>query len=246
MDHNADQLILPEILQQYDRLSHAGNFSAAGEFLRTVLARAQAANECSIQLTVLSEMMGLYRMAGDRERTLEAVEKGLALLETMDLADPVSGGTILINAATALQAIGMVPRALLLYRRAEEIYRDSLKSDDPLLAGLFNNMAAAYEKNGDRQTAEKLYLQALDILQQCGIKTDSAVTYINLAVLYAACDPELCQNCLDAANMLLDDPALARDSYYMHTCGKCIPVFRMLGREALADKFQSYLDRMQL
>ena len=236
MIHFDNSLFLPELLKEYDRLSHAGNFPAAGEFLRTILARAEAAGNRSVQLTILSEMMGLYRMAGDHANAIKAVDKGLTLLEKLDIADPVSGATILINAATALQAAGEVDRALPLYRQAENIYRAKLAADDPLQAGLFNNMAAAYGEKGDFESAEKCYFQALDILQNCEKNLDAAVTYVNLARLYAPRDEVMSGTFLDCAVSVLENPETLHDSYYIHTCGKCLPVLRMLGRNADADR----------
>ena len=180
--------------------------------------------------------MGLYRMAGDHANAINAVNKGLALLEKLALADPVSGATILINAATALQAAGEVDRSLPLYRQAENIYRANLSANDPLQAGLFNNMAAAYGEKGDFESAEKCYLQALDILQNCEKNPDAAVTYVNLAKLCSQRDRELSETFLDCAVSVLTNPAVPRDSYYIHTCGKCLPVLRMLGRNADADR----------
>ena len=62
---------------------------------------------------------------------------------------------------------------------------------------------------------------------------DLAVTYVNLAQLYDALDPEdeerIGQN-LDAALACLDAPEAERDGYYAHTCLKCAPAFGYFGR----------------
>ena len=237
--HTHDDLVHPrripmrEIIEECDRLFNAEQPFELGEHLRKWRAEAQAIGDREGELGILSELMGHYRMQGDRERGLAAVRDGFALLGKLGIGGSVSAGTILINGATALQSFGEIDEALEYYKAAFRCYGAHLDPNDWRFAGLLNNMAAAYAAKHDTRYAEAYYRKALDVLKACGNLMDAAVTHVNLAQMYAAesgpDDPRIAAE-LDLAEACFDAPEAVHDGYYAHTCRKCASAFGPLGR----------------
>ena len=237
---------LADVIRECDRLFNQEKTEELGEYLRFWRRRAAEAHDKKSELSLLSELMGHYRMNGDRDRGLAAVREGFALIDELGIGDTAGAGTIYLNGATALQAFGLAGDARKFYQTAERCYRKNLPADDPRFAGLFNNMATSYLDAGDASGAENCYLKALEILERTGNLMDSAVTCVNLAQLFDARDPEdpKIEEYLDRAMAFFDDPEAARDGYYAHTCRKCASAFGYFGRfmdeqelNARADRF---------
>ncbi|MBR2373328.1 MAG: tetratricopeptide repeat protein [Lentisphaeria bacterium] len=227
---SSKQISVEEIIAGCDRLFNSGKMDALGEHLRFWRNEAALCGDKAAELTVLSELMGHYRMMKDHDRGIEAVREGFALMRELNIGK-VAAGTILINGATALQSFGIVNEALEYYQEALACYRQELAPSDRRFAGLFNNMAAAFAANGDIKKAENHYLEALDILKNCGQIMDQAVTLVNLAQLYAANDPAdpMIKVSLECAMECFNDSGVPRDGYYAHTCSKCAAAFGELG-----------------
>ena len=233
MPHGNQQRRIPmqEVIQECDRLFNSEKMVELGEHLRKWREEARRIGDREAELGILSELMGHYRMQGDRERGLMAVRDGFALLGQLGIAGSVTAGTILINGATALQAFGDVDGALNYYKEAFRCYGAHLDPNDWRFAGLLNNMAAAYAAKHDVKYAEAYYRKALDVLKACGNLMDAAVTHVNLAQMYAAedrNDPRIASE-LELAVACFDDPAAIHDGYYAHTCRKCASAFGPLG-----------------
>ena len=235
---------MEEIIARCDELFNAEKTAELGELLRYWRSEAQKRRDRHGELGILSEMMGHYRMAKDPERGMEAIESGIALLRELGLSGTLPAGTILLNGATALQSFGKVPEALSFYAETARIYERHLDPADWRFAGLYNNMAAAYEAKGEFPLAEKCYLRALDVLKLCANNMDSAVTCLNLAQLYKTWhnDMELVENMLEIAMEFFNMPDQIHDGYYAHTCRKCASGFGALGRRDLEDELNKQAD----
>jgi tetratricopeptide (TPR) repeat protein len=230
---NCKRIDLAAVIGECDRLFNSNDPQALGEHLRYWRKQAAQAGDLESELSILNELMGHYRMQGDRERGLSAVDDGIKLIKILNIAGTVSCGTILINAATALLSFGENDRAQRYYSEAARCYSDNLDPADARFAGLFNNMAAAHLAQGETRHAEVYYRKALEILQKCSNKMDAAVTFVNLAQLYYQLDEsaECINSELDRAMELFNDPAAVHDGYYAHTAQKCAPAFGFFGRE---------------
>lgn len=221
---------LQEIIARSDELFNAEQSSAVGEHLRFWLNEARKMGDKKGELSLLNELMGHYRMARDEVRGLESVREGVALAEELGVSRTPAAGTIFLNAATALHSFGKVAEALELYERCSAIYEEHLAPNDPLRAGLYNNMAAAFMEEGAFKAAENSYLQALDLLKEIHNVCDAAVTCLNLAQLYRKQgeDQELVESMVMCAYDYFNTPG-EREGYYAHTCRKCAPGFGGLG-----------------
>ena len=225
---------LEKVLSECDALFNQEKKNELGEHLRFWRRRAAEMGDKKNELSLLSEMMGHYRMVRDEAKALAAVRDGTALIAELGISDTASAGTILINAATAMQSFGYAEEAAGYYAQAENCYRKNLPPQDIRFAALYNNMASSCIDLGKFGQAEKFYLQAAEILNTAGQMMDLAVTFINLAQLYDGLDPEdsKIEAYLDQAVACFENDIVPRDGYYAHTCRKCAPAFGYFGRFA--------------
>ena len=246
MDEKDSLLQLKDIIAQCDKLCAAGDAKKVGEFLRMHLERVRQAGDRFTELSLLSELMGHYRLVSDRENALDCAVKAVALLNDLRQTDTVSGGTIMLNAATVFQAFGNTDMAEKDDHAAWDVDRKLLEEDDWRFAGLYNNMASVYIAKGDFRRAENLYLEALDLMNSYGRIMDCATTYANLAQLSIRKNArfDMIQAYLDCAMQCFNNPAAARDGYYAHTCGKCAEVFFMAGRESDGEELLARMEEI--
>ena len=233
-----ERLDLRPILSRYDACMARGEKGQAGRILESALAEARTCGDRHGELSILSELMGYYRQAGAPEKGIPVVEQGFALLDALGLAGTVTGGTILINGATALSAYGETRRALRYYEEAFRCYGEALDPEDLRFAGLMNNMAAACAGTGDKAQAIRYYRGALQVLSYHPGSPDAAVTHINLAQLYAGEDDAAARAELRLALECLDDPATVWDEYYAYTCRKCGAAFAAFGMDDAAREME--------
>ena len=237
---------LQEIIARCDELFNAGKGAETGEFLRQWRQQAQVSGDERGELSLLNELIGHYRMNCDPRRGKEAVNAALDLIKKLALSETLSAGTIMLNAATALQSFGETEEALTLYKESRRIYEKTLPPGDKRFAGLLNNMAAAYVEKGEFKAAENCYLDALALLQESKDLMDSAVTCLNLAQLYRSWnnDTELIAAMLGCAMEYFDSPQSVRDGYYAHTCSKCASGFGALGRKDIEEELKSRAEKI--
>ena len=237
---NKSPIPLEEIIQECDRLFQSNQPELLGDHLRLWRRRAADAGDRAAELSLLNELIGHYRMNCDRQRGISAVEDALHLIDLLRNSSTVSGGTILLNAATALHSFGLFERATELYERAKNAYLQNLAPDDQRFAGLWNNMAGSYSSAGEYDRAGECYRKALDILKKHNNLMDQAVTYINMAQLCDQIDESdlRIEELLDCAAECFDSPQAVRDSYYAHTCNKCFAAFGLFGRDDYADELK--------
>lgn len=106
-----------QVIEELDQILAKNQTEEAEKHLEYWLSKARKGNDRSGELTVLNEMMGLYRSMGKESEGLQAAEEGLELLDQMDLKEGVTAGTHWINAATTWKAFGQAEKALPLYEK---------------------------------------------------------------------------------------------------------------------------------
>lgn len=232
-----------EMISQIDRLYAKGDKAAAIRVLEQFASAARRLDDINGELSCINEMIGAYRMSGDSERGLAAVARCFELLKSAGISGSVSAGTILLNAATALRAFGHAAEAIKHYTEACRCYGANLDASDKRFAGLYNNMAAAYEDTDEYMQAERYYKLALSVLSKyesdevCML--DCAVTHLNLAQFYIsvdATDARANEHAEKAIKIL--DESFDNKSYYAHTAEKCAGGFDYLGYFMYADELR--------
>ena len=226
------------IIERLDSFFEVNDTVGAGDFLRRWAREAKELGDEAGEVTLQSELMGYYRKEGDRERALEAVDRGLYLTEKLGIGGDVSGATVCLNAATVYKTFGMPREALELYEKAAAVYREKLDPDDVRVAGLYNNSALALCDIGRYDEAEKLFIEAAAIMtEKEDGACDEAATYVNMAHMYevwhGAGSPEI-QSCLDTAWEILSSERAVRNGYFAFVATKCAPSYRHFGDEERA------------
>ena len=224
---------VPEILAHLDRLLGRDDLSGARELLIGWEAEAVRRHDLSGQLTVVNELIGLYRKTGAEADALAAVARADDLIGRLGISRERSAATVLLNQGTALCAFGRYEEAVERYGRAEQIYRESgLAAGDALWGGLYNNRATAWQELGRSAEAEEDFEKALRIAEgRADGWLDVAVTCINLAHLRretGAPDSDI-DELLERARACLDEPEAMQRPDYAFVCSKCAPSFGYFG-----------------
>ena len=227
------------IIERLDSFFEVNDTACAGDFLRRWEREAKELGDKAGEVTIQSELMGYYRKEGDRERALEAVDRGLYLVQKLGIGNDVSGATVYLNAATVYKTFGMPSKALELYEKASAVYEKELDPYDERVAGLYNNSALALCDIGRYAEAENLFVEAAAIMsEKAGGACDEASTYVNMAHMYevwhGAHSPEI-KECLDTAWEILASERAVKNGYYAFVASKCAPSYRYFGDEERAD-----------
>ncbi len=226
---------LRRVLDKLDEYFAKDDAAGAERHLKYWLAEAEENRDDRGRLSVLNELVGLYRKNGHETEALETAEKAIRLAEAIGLEGSVTMGTTLLNAATAYKVFDQPERALALYEQARTLYEQHLPPTDERLAGLYNNMAVTLTALERYAEARDLYEAALSVISRTeGGQADEAITYLNFADLIAAehgpdAGDAAIRAYLDKAESLLNDASLPRDGYYAFVCEKCAPTFAYYG-----------------
>ena len=185
-------------------------------------------------LTVLNEFTGLYRQTKQEAEGMQCIADCEELLEKVKPGAKTEG-TILLNCATTMKSFGKADEAMRLYEKAENLLTAVLHENDPLLAGLYNNMALALQDTGNREKAEEYFLRALGITGKSREQAlEYAITCVNLAHLRFEKDyhDESVNTLLDSAMDILSNDEFYNFDKYAFTCRKCAPSYGYFGRFA--------------
>jgi len=235
------------ILTKADSLYDQVKYSEIETLLKYWEKEAESLKDISGQLTMLSEMIGLFRKMHEKDKSLWAINKALKILDSSAYSDSPSAGTIYLNAATTLKAFGEKDRSIDAFKKAEALYDKYLKKDDELYGGLYNNMALLYVDLKQYDKAEELYLKALDLMQKAKKPLEIAITYVNIAQLYfSSLDMDTCiekiMDCMNKAYASLMDKNNTQNGYYAFVASSCIPAFEQFGFGEYKDELQRRVD----
>lgn len=231
---------MDRVRARLDELEGRRDFAGAERQLKYWLEEARMGRDRRGEFSLRNEMMGFYRKQGRREDAYHCASEALALIPPLDIADSVAAATCYVNCATVYDAFDEPARALPFFEQARTIYEQRLSPADPLLGGLYNNMALALAQLERYAEAMELFARAIEIMaSKPGGELEQAVTWLNMADTLLAsrgaeeAEAEI-QSCLERAAALLDAPKAPRDGYYAFVCEKCAPGFDYHGWFAYA------------
>ncbi len=227
------------VIEKVDEYYNKNDLMGAKRHLEYWEKEANALNDFNGELSVVDELLGLYRKNGDNENALRVLERALILVDKLELKDTVSGATVYLNAATTYKAVGKADKALPLYEKTLAIYTANLDESDVRFGGFYNNYALALTDAGEFDKAEQCYLSAIKVMEKAvGGKPDLAITYVNLAHLYdTANKAEKITDCMFTAYNLLNDEENVKNGYYAYVLSKCAPSFKYFGYDKIASDF---------
>ncbi len=221
------------ILDKVDSLFNKNDYTEAGRLLEYWKNEAQELKDKRGELTVENELIGYYRKRNNPELGLKSVENAMRLINELEQGNMASGATVFINCATAYKAFGMADKAIPLYIKAEEIYKNELNPFDSRFGGLYNNMALALCDLGEFEKAEEKYLEAVSVMKKAeNGELECAITYINMAHMCEdSGESDKIHGYMEKAYILLKSETLPRDGYYAFVLEKCAPSFGYFGNE---------------
>ncbi|WP_062200669.1 tetratricopeptide repeat protein [Demequina salsinemoris] len=175
------------MLRGLDRILADQDGPSAVPYLDDALAGARAAGDGGAVLTVLNEMMGLHRSLGAHDRSRQAADDALALVDRLGLKGSEAHATTLINVATARRAAGDLDDARVAYAEALTVAERTMPAGDRRLAALHNNLSMLHSEAGDAQGAYDELTAALSIVEGAstdpGRDLDVAGTLTNLSLV---------------------------------------------------------------
>ena len=221
------------IIEKLDDFFNFNDLLGAEKLLEFWQKEAKAKSDLKGELSVVNEMLGLYRKTNNPQKADNAISRACELLELTNNSSTLSGATIMLNTATTCKAFGKLEKAIPLYKKASEIYHRVLPKDDLKIAALYNNYATALVDLEDFAKAEELYIKAIKITEK-DLKSllDCAVTYVNLAHLYEQKDgieAKDIEKSLSKAEEIFENKNIERNSYYAFVSEKCAPSFDYFG-----------------
>ena len=223
------------VIEKMDEYMAKRDYEGAERHLIYWLNEARFLGDRRGELTVRNELIGHYRKTANRENALEQVDLALSLLKELDLDGTISSGTVLVNAATALNAFGENERSLDLFQDALRVYEGNDSTDSSLLGGLYNNMGLTccdllrYD--------DAMVFFTLAVKKMSGVKAgelERAITYLNMADCLLKqggmeTNEPLIYSYLDKAEEDLLRDHDAEDGYIAFVFEKCAPVFSYYG-----------------
>ncbi len=231
---------ISRILEKTDEALSREDYAEADRLLRYWLGEARDCGDERGELALLSEQMGLNRKLGRETEAVSCAEQALALTERLGLSDSVSGATFFLNAATVYDAFRREQDALPLFETARSVLEAQLPWDDPLLAGLYNNMGLCLCSLGQYTDGLRLFRNALSVLAELPEpRGELAVTWLNIAdALENSGEPGQIPACMAEARAILEG-CPRRDGGYAFILKKCAPAFRHRGEEAYAAELET-------
>ena len=223
---------LARFFDKLNELFSRNDLPAVGRFLDYWEDEARSLSDMRGLLEILNEKIGYYRRTNDKAKGMSAICEAFDLIEKKGIGDPVSVGTIYLNAATTMKAFSLTEEAMQYYEKSKSIYEKHLDADDYRLAAFYNNVSSAYKELGMLENAESACYKAIEILKtKDDCRGEIAVTLINIAHLYYDVDPldERIYEIMDKAWELLSSEKNVHDGDFAFLCSKCYPSFGYFG-----------------
>lgn len=223
-----------KIISKLDSYLHKNDYESAERHLAYWLSEADLTSDLRLRLTVLNELMGLYRKLGKKEKALQTAEDALETVEKLGIRHQIGAATTYLNSATVYKAFGMPERAITLFEKAKVIYESELSPEDERLGGLYNNMALALVDLGRYGEAREAYQNAISVMEKAEDGAlEVAITYLNMATaaeteLGLEDSEEQVSQLLEKAQRLIDGFE-KRDGHYAFVCEKCASVYGYYG-----------------
>lgn len=230
-DAPIERIPVSRIIEKVDKCFDKNDLNEAKRLLEYWQREAVELKDEQGELSILSELTGLYRKTLEKDKAIAVIERALALCEKLNNEQTVSGATVLLNCATTLNAFGLSKDSVAIYEKVEKTYELKLKKDDRTFGGFYNNYALAFANLGEYDKALDLNKKAIAVMEKLpNSQLELAITYSNMASLYEELGNEsLLQDCLNKTVNFLKDETVRQDGYYAFVCEKCLPIVKRYG-----------------
>lgn len=232
------------LLSKLDSLFDSNDLAEAERLLLFWQNEAINLNDKKGELTVLNELIGLYRRTKEAEKSKNAIDRSIKIIDELGLNNNLSSATIYLNIATNINSFGNAPESLKYYEKTYQIYNENISENDKLFASFHNNYASALANTGKFEDARDTYLKAISILEKIpNCKAETAISYINVSYVFEMLNQkDKIMQCMDAAYKNLTDPSNEKNGNYYFELSKCVEPFRERGMADIATDFQNQIN----
>lgn len=243
-------MTIENFFQELDGFFSENEIEEAGVFLEQALEEARRTEDLSLEISVLNEMMGYYRSTDRKEKGLQSVEDGLALIQKNGLEAHPGVANMWINMGTTLCHFERVEEAEVCYKNAEMFVMQS-GAGALQMASLYNNTAAIYVKTGRYEEARQRYEKALEYLAQIDensefwedIQFNRIVTWLNMIVMNCVKQQgagEENQQLVEKIKEIMSSEDFQNTESFPYAVKKCIHCFENLQDQQNKEWFEQF------
>lgn len=130
-----------KVLEELDQLFKEHRIEEVETFLIHNIENAEEVND---QVTLLNELIGYYRDLSQYQKSIDACQKVMELLNQSSLVGSVPYATTLQNVANTLRAAGQLEASMVYYNQVYALYENQLEKADMRYASLENNTSVRW------------------------------------------------------------------------------------------------------
>ena len=173
-----------KVIERLDALFIKNMYDEAESFLCKWIICANAKGDWKSHLSLLSELIDLYRSTTETALALEAIKSATDILKSHNWGNTVQGATVLWNIANALNDFGCTETSVDYFNYVLEVYSSFLEPNDCKMARLYNDLALSYFELNEYTLAERFYDLAINVVNKNLSTRNDDSTYHYLAQVY--------------------------------------------------------------
>ena len=170
---------IQSLLKQAHTLWRQGNEQGMIDYLEKAIHLCRTKKNDKKLIEILNEYSGSLRNVGRYDDAITAIDESLRLYEKSDTYTPQTYATILINLGNTYREKKSYYEAETHLLKAKEIFQ-SVGDTSYAYIGLLNNLSLLYRDTNNYETAHKLQLEAVRLLEPTEYQVPLAISYNNL------------------------------------------------------------------
>ncbi|MFI3231244.1 MAG: DUF4037 domain-containing protein, partial [bacterium] len=185
---------IEQVLQEIDVLYSNQKVEEVEALILSKISEFKSSNEVFPAISLMNELLGIYREKGDKLKGVECCEELLEIFKGNALPQDDSYATTLLNIATAQRSFKNYDLALEYYNKCLEIYNANnlLATNDYRVACLYNNLSLLYIELGKYQEAINYLNNSITILRAqhdiTSVEVQIATAHTTLSQIYISLD----------------------------------------------------------
>lgn len=170
---------IQSLLKQAHTLWRQGNEQGMIDYLEKAIHLCRTQKNDKKLIEILNEYSGSLRNVGRYDDAITAIDESLRLYEKSDTYTPQTYAIILINLGNTYREKKSYYEAETHLLKAKEIFQ-SVGDTSYAYIGLLNNLSLLYRDTNNYETAHKLQLEAVRLLEPTEYQVPLAISYNNL------------------------------------------------------------------
>lgn len=170
---------IQSLLKQAHTLWRQGNEQGMIDYLEKAIHLCRIQKNDKKLIEILNEYSGSLRNVGRYDEAIAAIDESLHLYEQSDTYTPQTYATILINLGNTYRERKSYYEAETHLLKAKDIFH-SVGDTSYAYIGLLNNLSLLYRDTNNYESAHKLQLEAIHLLEPTEYQVPLAISYNNL------------------------------------------------------------------